>query len=270
MEEAKGIPQIQRPTQSFYARNERLILRWCAIVGFFAAWEALVRLGWIAPRYISSPFLMLVAAHEMVVTGILWRHVWVSALEFFLGFVAAMAVGIPLGILTGWYKRPNYVLDPFVSGLYATPMVALIPVLIIWLGVGIWSKVAVIFLAAVFPIAVNIMAGMGTLDARLVRAARSFGASDAWIFRSVALPATVPFLLAGVRLGMARGLVGIVIGEMYAASAGIGYLISISGTTFQTDRVFVGVALIAGAGIAMSASIRRLEARFEVWRPQAR
>lgn len=265
-----GTAKVRRARKSFYEKHERMILGTLSVGLFLAFWEAAARFSLVEPRYISAPSLIIKAAVELTITGDLWKHMWVSGAEFILGFSLSVLIGVPIGVLLGWYRKAAHIFDPFVTGLYATPMAALIPLLIIWLGVGIWSKVAVIFLSSVFPIAVNIIAGMNVLDPKLVRAARSFGASDPFIFRTVALPATVPFFLSGLRLGMARGLVGIVIGEMYAATSGLGFLISTSGTSFQTDRVFVGVTVVAVAGVLLSGLIRRLEQRFEIWRPTAR
>lgn len=176
-------------------------------------------------------------------------------------------IGIPLGILLGWYRRLYYFLDPTLSAFYATPRVALLPLLIIWLGIGIWSKIAVVFLGAVFPILLSTVAAVRTADARLLRAAHSFGATDLQIFRTIILPGSVPFIITGLRLGVGRALVGVVVGEMVAATAGIGLMISIAGNTFQTDRVFVGIFLIAAAGVVLVEALTRLERRFEKWRP---
>lgn len=159
-------------------------------------------------------------------------------------------------------------LNPFVAALNATPRVALLPLIVIWIGIGLASKVAIVFLGAVFPIIFNMMTALRTLDASIVRMARSFGAQDGQIFRTIALPASVPFLIAGLRLGAGRGLVGIVVGELYAATAGVGFLIAQFGATFQTDRVFVGVLIITLGGVSLDVVLRFLERRFELWRPR--
>jgi len=177
-------------------------------------------------------------------------------------------VGIPLGIATGWYRRLFYVLDPFISAFYATPRVALLPLIIIWVGIGIWSKIVVVFLGAVFPVLLNTLAAVRTTDARLLRAARSFGAGDLQVFRTIVLPGSVPFILTGLRLGAGRALVGVVVGELYAATAGVGFLIAVAGASFQTDKVLVGVLLITAAGVLSMEALTRLERRFEKWRPR--
>jgi ABC-type nitrate/sulfonate/bicarbonate transport system permease component len=162
------------------------------------------------------------------------------------------------------------VLDPFVSALYATPRIALLPLVMIWFGIGLASKIAIIFLGAVFPILVNTITGVRTIGADFIKVARSFGASDRQLFFTVALPSSVPLLLAGLRLGLGHALIGIVVGEMYGATAGIGFLISVSGARFQTDRVMVGIIIIALAGVLMTSLLRAIERRFERWRPNER
>jgi NitT/TauT family transport system permease protein len=140
--------------------------------------------------------------------------------------------------------------------------------IIIWFGIGIWSKVAIVFLGAFFPICINSLAGVRTVDEELIKAGRSFGANDMRIFKTVVLPSSVPFVLTGLRLGVGRGLVGIVAGELFAATAGIGYLINVAGATFQTAKVFVGIIIICGFGMFLVDMLTRLERKFDRWRPQ--
>jgi ABC-type nitrate/sulfonate/bicarbonate transport system permease component len=176
-------------------------------------------------------------------------------------------IGVPLGILMGWYSRLDAVLDPFVSALYATPRIALLPLVMIWFGIGIMSKVAIVFLGAIFPILVNTITGVRTVNADFVKVARSFGSSDRQMFLTVALPSSVPLLLTGLRLGIGHALIGIVVGEMYGATHGLGFLIATAGARFQTDKVMVGIIIIAAAGVAMTELLRLIERRFERWRP---
>src|SRR6185312_8644404 len=165
--------------------------------------------------------------------------------------------------------RPlNAVLDPFVNFFYATPRVALLPLMIIWLGIGINSKFAIVYLGAIFAILINTITGMRALDASQIKMARSFGARDLQVFKTVALPGSVPFILGGIRLGLGHALVGIVVGELYAATAGVGYLIAVAGNTFQTDKVFVGIVVIAGAGMLLTAIFKRIEDHYDSWRPE--
>jgi len=150
----------------------------------------------------------------------------------------------------------------------ATPRVALLPLVIIWLGIGILSKVGIIFLGAVFPILINARDGVKTTPYSLLTAARSFGASEWQIFRSVVLPSTVPFIITGLRLGIGRALIGVMVGELYAATAGIGFMITVAGATFQTDKVFVGILIFAATGMFGMEILNRLELKFDKWRPK--
>jgi NitT/TauT family transport system permease protein len=179
-----------------------------------------------------------------------------------------VAVAIPFGILIGWNKKVSAIFDPFVNAMNATPRVALLPLVIIWLGIGILSKVGIIFLGAVLPILVNARDGVKTTPAMLLNAARSFGASDWMVFKSVVLPATLPFILTGLRVALGRALVGVMVGELYAATAGIGFMITVAGATFQTDKVFVGVLIFALSGMFGMEILSRIEKHFEKWRPR--
>jgi len=246
------------------------VLGMVAVVLFVVAWEAVVQLGLVNPLFASSPSRIVSTFAQLVHEGRLWKDIRVSGAEFLLGFALAVAVGIPVGLGMGWYRDISAVLQPFVAALYSTPRIALLPLLIIWLGIGIWSKVAVVFLVAVFQILISTEAGVRAADESLIRTARSFGAKERQIFTTIVLPGAVPFLIAGLRLGLGQALIGIVVGELYAASAGIGFEIAVAGETFQTDRVFVGIVILASASIVMMWALRQLEMKFESWRPQRR
>ena len=247
--------------------GERSLLGTLSVLVALAAWEAAGRLRLVDPLFISAPSRIVAAGIELFASGGLWNDLRVSGIEFLAGFALSVLVGIPLGLVMGWYRRVAYVLDPFVNAFYATPRVALLPLVVIWVGIGIWSKIAIVFLGAVFPVLLSTYSGVRTTDARLLRAARSFGADDLQIFRTLILPGSVPFIVTGLRLGVGRALIGVVVGELYAATAGIGFLISVAGNSFQTDKVFVGVLLIALVGIVSMELLGRLERRFERWRP---
>jgi NitT/TauT family transport system permease protein len=252
----------------FGARHERALVGSAAVAAFLLAWELVNRTSLVNPLFLSSPTAILATGARMWSTGELVEHLWTSGAEFTLGYLLAAGTAIPLGLAAGWYRRLGFVLDPFVAALNATPRVALMPLIVLWVGIGIWSKVAVIFLGAFFPICLNTFTGVRTVSDVHVRVARSFLAGDAHLFRTIVLPSCVPFILAGLRLGVGRALVGVVVGELYGASAGVGFLIAMAGSTFQTDRVFVGIGLIAAFGVVCNELLARVEARFERWRPQ--
>jgi NitT/TauT family transport system permease protein len=253
--------------KSFWARHENALLGTFSMLAFLAFWEASVGFGWVNPLFTSSPSRILRTAIELFADGSIFYDIEVSGYEFIIGYGMAVIIGVPLGILMGWYARVDAVLDPFVSALYATPRIALLPLMMIWFGIGVASKIAIVFLGAVFPILVNTITGMRTINADFVKVARSFGSSDRQLFLTVALPSSVPLLLTGLRLGLGHALVGIVVGEMYGATHGLGFLIATAGARFQTDKVMVGIILIAAAGVAMTQLLRRIEKRFERWRP---
>jgi NitT/TauT family transport system permease protein len=254
------------PSRSLWTRHENMLLGLFAVVAFMLFWEFSVVWGWVNPLFTSAPTRIIKAGAAMVRDGSIWNDLAVSGLEFALGYGLAVVVGVPLGILMGWYRRFNALLEPFVNALYATPRIALMPLIIIWFGVDMTSKVAIIFLSTVFPILVNTMTGVRTIDRDFIKVARSFGATDGQLFLTVALPSSVPNLLTGLRLGLGHALIGIVVGEMYGASAGIGYMMQMAGATFQTDRVMVGIIIIAAAGMALTQVLKMIENRFEMWR----
>ena len=251
----------------WYSRNENGILGAVTTFLLLCLWELAVRFGLVNPLFTSSPLRILKAGYAMFADGSIFPHLAISGLELVVGYGLAIVVAIPLGILLGWYRRLNAAFDPVISALYATPRIALVPLIVIWFGIGLGSKFAIIFLSSIFPILINTIAGVRTVDRDFVKVGRSFGASDRQMFTTVVLPASVPFLLTGLRLGLGHALIGIVVGELYAAQAGIGYLIALSGATFQTDRLMVGIIIIAGAGVLLTNLLRMVEHRFDRWRP---
>ena len=253
----------------FYLNQERKILGGVSVFIFLAIWELCGNtFQLINPMFMSAPSLIVKAAWQMFASGEIWNDLYISGIEFAWGYILSIVVAIPFGIAIGWYKKFAYVCDPFVNAMNATPRVALLPLVIIWLGIGILSKVGIIFLGAVFPLLINTRDGVKTTPANLLTAARSFGASEWQIFKSVVLPSTVPFILTGLRLAVGRALIGVMVGELYAATAGIGFMITVAGATFQTDKVFVGVLIFAIGGMVLTDLIDRYEARFDKWRPK--
>jgi ABC-type nitrate/sulfonate/bicarbonate transport system permease component len=273
-----------RADGSFYRTHERAILGGAMVLLFLLAWEGFERgwwtellrplLGASAERFtlksifISSPTLVAQAAWRMFfVTGEIWRDLGWSGVGYTLGLAFAIAIGIPLGLAAGWYRRFSYAVAPFLSALNATPQVAFLPLIVVWVGTGLGARVLIIFLLAVLPIAINAHAAVRTTDPRLVKVAASFGAGDWRLFRTIVLPSALPFLLAGLRLAVGRGMIGVVVGEIYGSASGIGAMINQAGSRFQTDQVFVGVLTIVAAGVILVEIVGRIERRFDAWRP---
>ena len=249
---------------------DQVVIGAVSVIAFLVLWELSIVLGWINPLFTSSPRRIVVAAIELFRGGAIYRDLLVSGAELLAGYTLAVLVAIPLGIAMGWYRRMSAALEPFVTALYATPRIALLPLIVIWFGIGLGSKIAIIFLGAIFPILVNTITGVRTVDRDLVRVARSLCASDWQLFRTVVLPSAVPLILTGLRLGLGHALVGIVVGELYAATAGIGFMIAVAGSSFQTDKVMVGILIISVAGVLMTHLLRMVERRFERWRADNR
>lgn len=251
------------------AAYQALVTGLGAVALFLLVWQLVAAARVVPTLFLPAPTDILNAYRQMFHDPEIWVDLETSGLEVAYGFGLAIVLGLPLGILMGWYKPLRHSLDPFVAFFYSTPRVALAPLLIIWLGIGIYSKVAVIFLGAFFPIVINTMAGIRSLDPLLLRAARSFGARDAQIFRTIALPGSVPFILTGFRLGVGHALVGVVVGELIAAQHGIGKRMNDAFVTFNMPTGFAALIIIAATGVVLTFSIQRLERRFDAWRPSS-
>jgi ABC-type nitrate/sulfonate/bicarbonate transport system permease component len=233
------------------------------IVGL--VWEIAGRSGrWpllLAP--ISDIWLKFV---QLAASGELQKHILVSLNEFIVGFAVAALVGVGLGIAIASSDRVRDYIDPWVSAVYATPTVALAPMFIFIFGIDAPSKMAVVFLLAVFPIVINTATGIRSTDQIYIEAARSFSANRSQIFTKVLIPSALPFIVAGLRLGIGRGLVGVVVGEFIGARAGLGYFIFKSSQGFEIDAMWVGVFLLAGTGVLAVVVLQKLERRMAPWR----
>ena len=252
-----------------YLNQEKKILGSAAVLIFLIIWELVGNvLQLINPMFMSAPSLIWKAAVQLFASGEIYNDLYISGVELFWGYFLSAAVAVPFGIAVGWYKKISHIFDPFINAMNATPRVALLPLVIIWLGIGILSKVGIIFLGAVFPILINTRDGVKTTPFNLLNAAKSFGASEWMLFKTIVLPSTIPFILTGLRLGLGRAIVGVMVGELYAATAGIGFMITVAGATFQTDKVFVGVFVFALTGMVGTEFLTRVERRFDKWRPK--
>jgi NitT/TauT family transport system permease protein len=255
--------------QSFYKRHDGLILGTISIILFLSLWEAVWDLKLISPLFFSGPSEVIKKFHELMVDGTLLSDLAFSGQTFAIGFLISSLTGIVLGIILGWYRWLRLISNPIVTAFYSMPRVAMVPLIIMWVGTGMKSKIYVVFLFSFFSILVNTIAGVKALDPDLLRAARAYCATDWQIFTTVALPGSIPFILTGIRQGVSLGLIGVVIGEMVGGgSQGIGYMVAFGGQAFQTDTVFVGVVIIAFAGILLTWLAERLERRFSRWKPE--
>ncbi|MGB6443740.1 MAG: ABC transporter permease [Xanthobacteraceae bacterium] len=247
------------------ALRRRYLAATLSVVGGLALWEIISRYIVANALFLAGPSQIAVAIYHLAMTGELWHHIGVSAAEFALGYVIASLLGIALGVAMASSATMKQALQPWVSGLYATPTIALAPLFILWFGIGIWSKVIVVISLVLFPVAINTEAGLRTTSERLIEMLRSFGATKRQIFLKVSLPSAVPFILAGLKLGIGRGLIGVVVAELFGSRAGLGRLISQSADAFNMPELFAGVVILAIAGIVMTAGFSRLESKIVPW-----
>lgn len=238
-----------------------------AVVAAIGLWQLAATLRLKPAIVLPGPSDVVAAFEQLFSSSAIWSDLAASGRELLYGLLLATIVGLPLGVVIGWYPRLSYVLNPFISFLYATPRIALTPLLIIWLGIGDASKIAIVFLMAVFPIMINAASGVQNLDPALLRVARCYGAGDLQLFRTIALPGSVPFILSGLRLAVGQALIGVFVAELSGAMHGVGLLMNTAGQQFQTPVVFAGLFIFAITGVVLTALLRRIEHHFAAWRP---
>jgi NitT/TauT family transport system permease protein len=251
-----------------YDDNERAILGLIGIGVVLSLWEFGSRAGTINRAFFGRPTGIIEAGLIEIQTPRFYGDLSASVSEFGLGYLLALAIGVPLGLAAGWFRRLQYALDPWLNFFNSLPRIALLPILVILFGVaGPGAKIAVVFLGAFFSIIIPTLQGVRTVDRRFLDVARSFRASRSHLFRSVVVPATVPFIITGMRLGVARALIGVVTAELYTQTEGIGVLIRRATELRQGDRALFGVLIFTISGIIGVELIRRLEQRYQKWRP---
>jgi NitT/TauT family transport system permease protein len=256
-------PSVWRDIVAGFRRNH--LAGFLSIVVGLALWEVLSRVVVANPLFLAAPSQICGAVISLAASGELGRHIAVSGLEFIIGYVVASLLGIALGLAMASSVTAKQVSQPWISGLYATPTIALAPLFILWFGIGIWSKVLVVIFLVLFPVTINTEAGLRTTSPRLVEMLRSFGATPRQIFLKVSLPSAMPFILAGLKLGIGRGLIAVVVAELFGSRAGLGRLISQAADAFNMPELFAGVIVLAVAGIAMTAGFSWLERKLVPW-----
>jgi NitT/TauT family transport system permease protein len=268
VETASALVPVPAKTSSrhiFSSLRSRYLAGTVSVVSGLLAWEIVSRFLISNALFLAAPSQIAVAIYNLAVSGELWHHMGISAVEFAFGYVIASVLGIALGVAMASSVTAKQALQPWVSGLYATPTIALAPLFILWLGIGIWSKVIVVISLVLFPVTINTEAGLRTTSERLIEMLRSFGATKRQIFYKISLPSALPFILTGLKLGIGRGLIGVVVAELFGSRAGLGRLISQSADAFNMPELFAGVVILAIAGIVMTAGFGWLEERLVPW-----
>lgn len=245
--------------------SKTMLFQTACHIGILVAWELLSRFV-IPPRFLPPPSAIAVAFYDVTVTGELLRQLWQTASVLLVGFSLAIVTGVALGVAMGTFATLRRLLDPYVNAFNAMPTVALVPLVIIWLGLEFQAKVFLTWLVAVFPIVINSQIGVANVPPAFIETARAFGCDRWQTFRRVVLHAAVPFLIAGIRLGLGKALVGVVVAEMFTALAGLGYMVVLYGNTFRTAELFVPIVVLALLSIGITKMIYALERRVAPWR----
>jgi NitT/TauT family transport system permease protein len=255
------------PKENWFARHDRFFIGLAALLVVACVWQLSAEvLHIVNVNFTSSPSRIAVALYHYFVNGTGWADVRKTGLEFILGLALAILVGIPLGIAIGWYPTVSAVCEPFLNLAYATPFVAIAPLFVLWFGIGLWSKVAVVFVASIISIVVTTASGVRTVEHALVSVAQTYGANSLQIFRTLVLPGTLPSITSGVRLATGHALTAAIVAELIASTGGVGYFINTASTSFDTDKTMAGIAVVAFAGLLLASILRRVERKFDAWR----
>jgi NitT/TauT family transport system permease protein len=238
-------------------------LRVVSVVFALTAWELVGRS--MNPLFLPPPS-RIVAGMVDSIGGDLLPAIWSSLGTFSLGYTISAVLGIPIGMAMGRSRLVEHTLDTFVYALYVVPTVAFVPLLVLWLGFGLVSKLIIVISVAVFPIIVNCYVGARDVSTAYVEIGRAAVATRAKIFFSVVVPATLPFILAGLRLSIARALTGMVVAELFTAIGGLGGLLMIYSNQLRTDLAFGPVIVLMTMGIGFTALLRAIETRVVAWK----
>jgi NitT/TauT family transport system permease protein len=234
-------------------------------VVLLAAWEV-AAMTVTSPFWISQPSRVFERLVSLATSGLLFWHVWATLQAALLGLALGAVVGVALGLLLGAYPRVAAVVDPLLMGLNSLPRVALAPLFIIWFGIGLPSKVVLAFSLVVFPVLINAYQGVRGVDGNLVDMLRTMQASPWQIARRVTIPSTLPWIFAGLRIGLGMALIGAVVGELVGSSRGVGYYVESAAANFDTTGVFAGLVVLMVLTIALSELMKLVETRLFRWR----
>jgi ABC-type nitrate/sulfonate/bicarbonate transport system permease component len=259
------------PRKSLWQRFEPTVLGTGTIVLLLLVWQFLPD---FVPMKAGTKLFFTVPSHiagtlwTMFATGSIWAPLGVSASAFAIGLLLAIVAGLPLGVLLGRSATLNAIVDPFITAFNATPRLVFLPLLMLWFGIGIWSKVAVVFLGAVFPLLINTYEGVRNADKLLINVVRSFGAGEWDIARLVVVPNSLPFIIVGLRLAIGRAVLGVVVSEFFGSQDGLGVMMVRAASQFKVDIVFAGLIVFAALSLIMTGLVKLIEDRLTRWRPQ--
>ena len=262
---------VRVATSALRQRVESMALGTAVIVLLLIIWELLpyfVPMKQGTRLFFTVPSRILATLWQMFASGSIWAPLGVSATAFAIGLALAVAAGLPLGILLGRSNTLNAMFDPFITAFNATPRLVFLPLLMLWLGIGLWSKVAIVFLGALFPLLINTHEGVRNADKLLINVVRSFGAKEWDVARLVVIPNSLPFIVVGLRLAIGRAILGVVVAEFFGAQDGLGVLMVRAASSFNVDVVFAGLIIFAALSLIMTGLVKLVEERMNRWRPQ--
>jgi NitT/TauT family transport system permease protein len=259
------------PGKSLWQRLEPTLYSTASIALLLAVWEVLPRIMTLSAGtklFFTTPSEIVGTLWRLFATGAIWTPLGVSASGFALGLGLAIVVGLPLGVLIGRSRALNAMLDPFITAFNATPRLVFLPLVMLWFGLGLWSKVVIVFIGALFPLLINTYEGVRNADKTLINVVRSFGASEWDVARLVVVPNAMPYIIAGLRLAIGRAVLGVVVAEFFGSESGLGVMMVQAAGRYQVDVVFSGLIVFAVLSLAMTALVQMLENRLSLWRPQ--
>jgi NitT/TauT family transport system permease protein len=265
--------ELGAPGKSLWHRLEPTILGSASIVILLLLWEVLPRIITMkagTKLFFTTPSEIVGTLWRLFSTGTIWTPLAVSASGFALGLGLAIVVGLPLGVLIGRSRTLNAMLDPFITAFNATPRLVFLPLVMLWFGLGLWTKVVIVFIGALFPILINTYEGVRNADKVLINVVRSFGAKEWDVARLVVLPNALPYVVVGLRLGIGRAILGVVVAEFFGSEEGLGVLMVQASGRYQVDVVFVGLIVFAALSLVMTSLVKVVEDRLTRWRPQRR
>jgi NitT/TauT family transport system permease protein len=242
---------------------QTIAIRVVSVAIVLALWEWLG--NHIDPVLFTKPSLVAVAAVQMVMSGELWNYLAPSLVVLAIGLSLAAVIGIAVGLVLARFWIADVAFGVYITFLYSIPSVALVPLIVLWTGYETTAKVVILFLFAFFPMAINTYQGVKNVDPKLIEVGRAFRCSEGQLWTNIVLPGALPFIVTGLRLAVGRGLIGMVLADLYTAISGVGYLIVRTASTFQVDRMFVPIMTLGLLGVTLTALLRMVERLVAPW-----
>jgi ABC-type nitrate/sulfonate/bicarbonate transport system permease component len=252
-------------SKAFLGRRRALLLGALGLLLVLVAWQLSASLGWVDDTISSSPIAIAKAEGHLFGSGEIWTPLKLTGFEFGLGMGIAIVAGIPLGILLGRVRFLDEMAQPIINVLNSVPFVMFLPIIIFWFGIGNTSRVLLVVWAGILPLMINTVAGVKNLDRDFVRVSTVFCASRLFFMRAVALPASLPYILTGVRQALGRALVGAIVAELFLASGGLGYFVQTATANFDMTQAMAGIVIMAVAALILTRAIGYLERRLTHW-----